>query len=82
MNVGNEETPESHAGKCQLRLQKRRVQLRREENVGLKKQARKHKSNSKPSDSEMPAEVSIQQPQAAGQSECNACRHEKEITTT
>ena len=82
-------SPESHEKKRQLNLQKRREQIKAEqdlplkqksnanegfnsavkrENVvsnwvaGLKKEARKHRSDSKPNDSTMPADFSVKQP--------------------
>ena len=85
MNVVNEETPETHEGKRQLRFQKQREQddqksrktkdqrersfnfaVKRENVVskvfGLKKTTRKYRSDSKLNGSEMPADVSVKQP--------------------
>ena len=70
-----------------LRLQERRLQLRREARKrreesrrGLKKQNRKNRSDSKLNGSEVPAGVSVKQPnkssQAAGSKRRYARRHE------
>ena len=86
MNGANEETPESHEYKPQLRLQKQfeqsraRLPVRQKRNasegsnstvkrekvvskiVGLKKKARKHRSDSKLNGREVPADISVKQP--------------------